>query len=215
MYTKERYMRKFFWTGRFFQIGVMFFLAVVLFGVGCGGSATEIDGVNADVVEAGNPSAKPRKLEGEVEAEQTTAVDEACSADGVEVYDTGETVNTATIEADCTFELEVAAGKAWGIRFFKDDVVVAVMTFNNGKGLSLAPVYYTSDSDTSVNIGQARFYDGVAYAQFEPSRQNDQDGDGTEDYYDTDDDNDSLLDTMETDCDADGVINDLDLASEC
>jgi len=176
----------------------------------CGTSAVTGETLTPDasVVEAGNPpSSKPRKLEGST----TVAKNGQCTADELESYDTAGKLVTTEVNADCTFSTSLNSGKAWGVRFYNQGDVIGTMVFENGSGLPLSFVYYTSDSSSSVDFGEVHFASLWAYPAVQPATQNDRDGDGQTDYVDADDDNDGILDDAETDCDNNHIWDDLEV----
>ena len=168
--------------------------------------------------ETGNPAAL-RVVRGTVapsfSALSISAVGNNCAAGQVVAIDSNETSYEFAIEEDCSFELLLPIDHAYRILFLVEDEITAVMSFNNGPGQSNSPVMILSFGD-EINLGVVTAVGGVATPENEPSLQNDQDGDGINDFDDLDDDNDGIADIDEVDCDLDGIIDDYDsINSDC
>lgn len=137
-----------------------------------------------------------------------------CTAEVVQSYDTATTVVSTGVADDCTFTMETATGKAWGVQFLNGTEVIATMIFENGTARPDELVYYTGEEDAAIDLGLVMIAGTTAVPENEPAKQSDRDGDGFSDYDDGDDDNDGVLDIREADCDDDGILDDDDLANE-
>lgn len=166
-----------------------------LFTVNCSAGLVESDNSSGDgsIVEAGNPpTPKKRQLVGSVDES-----DSGCIADAVQAYDIEGTILSATVLTDCRFSMEVGIEKLWGVRLMRDSNVAELLVFDNGNGQSDEYFYYTSDGEEAVDLGTITVSGTFAIPGKEPAKQNDQDGDGTSDYYDTDDDGDGTPDNQD------------------
>lgn len=177
---------------------------------GCG---TELNGGS----EAGNPSGM-RLVSGSVESESVEVLSlltlEVCLADTVLATDSQGNETKATIESDCTFELELDTGKMYSLSLWLDKMLIALFEFDNDIDQFPSSFLTLGAYGDGMNLGQVQIVNGSAVPEFEPTTQNDLDGDGVPDSVDIDDDGDGISDDQELDCDLDGVIDDFDNDSE-
>lgn len=171
--------------------------------------------------EAGNPPSSNRNVIGNLTSTASTstssfsrstlrASSDNCEADLVIAYDsTGDFVE-AEAESDCSFDLDLVAGKGYEVEFYLNSIFVADLVFNNDDSSFESPVMIISGGEDAINLGQITFVGFQAFPEFEPATQNDQDGDGVFDFEDEDDNGDGTFDVDESDCDLDGFIDDFD-----
>lgn len=182
-------------------------LAIALLALHCGGNAT-VGGT-----EAGNPPQGLRIVEGNVATNNNALLRAGispCFATQVIALDsTGSTTN-ADVGSDCTFEISLAAGKAYAINLLSGDTFVASLLFQNSPSALPSAVFSISSGSTRINLGRIRLSNSDAFPETEPSEFNDDDNDGTNDFDDEDDDGDGVSDEDEDDCDLDGYRDDFD-----
>lgn len=161
--------------------------------------------------EAGNPS---RTVTGSVPASGSSALKLQstfpCLADTVIATNSRNEEVSATVQDDCSFTLNLPSDEAYQIDSELDGVYGATMTFENAPGRFSAPVMLISPGEDPISLDEITIVDETAIPGREPSRQNDQDGDGLPDFSEMDADGDGVPDTDEEDCDLDGIINDFD-----
>jgi hypothetical protein len=134
----------------------------------------------------------------------------SCLADTVIATNSRNEEISASIGDDCSFSLDLPSDEAYQIDFELDGVYLATMAFDNAPGRFSAPVMLISAGEGPIALDEIIIVEETAIPGREPSRQNDQDGDGLPDFSDSDDDGDGVPDTEEEDCDLDGIINDFD-----
>lgn len=187
-------------------------LLILYFLWGCGPDTTLAPGDNnptdANITEAGNPP-KPKKLREVRGVVPPGETDGSCLVDEVVAFDPSGVEKSGDVLGDCSFVLDLATGTAWGLEFARSADIFS-MEFNNSPQRPKAPVYFQSDGDLPIDLGQITHAGEGLVPQFEPSLQNDQDADGFVDFKDGDDDNDGTLDRDEADCDGDGIIDDFE-----
>lgn len=178
-------------------------LVVALIFASCGG------GNSTGGAEAGNPpSAGIRAVTGTL---PQSSIAETCPADAVVATNSRAEATMADVESDCSFSLNLATGKAYTLGFVLGDEFIASMIFNNGSGMSGSMVMMVSEGDNPIELGLITFTNGNAFPGNEPSRQNDRDEDGRNDFEDEDDDDDDIADDEDNeDCDMDGFSDDMD-----
>lgn len=186
----------------------IYLLIFLLFIFSCGGAGSGSDLFEGQFggTEIGNPP-KERKVKGIVR------VDLSCPVNQVIVLDSSENIQKFDIDQDCSFDFELETGKAYSLRFYKDDELIMTLQFNNG--FRESEYFFLSPADSPLDLGIIILDDARAIPSRNPASQNDRDQDGRSDFVDTDDDNDSILDENELDCDQDGIIDDIDLDIQC
>lgn len=190
-------------------------LLFVLFFLSCG-SGGGTDGSALGGTEAGNPPAlrtvtgTVAQVPGATLVKPQAAVVATCAADTLTVTDTASSASNFQIENDCTFTFLLAFEKAYSIVFTKGSNEYQIIFNNNNAALPEFYFVLSSDSE-NMTLGVISFVSNEAFPENEPSTQNDQDQDGTNDFDDTDDDNDGTPDASELDCDLDDIPNDYDL----
>lgn len=180
-------------------LGIVLLLSLL----GCGGATGGS--------EAGNPS---RTVTGSVPASAVSGLKLqsafSCVADTVIATNSRDEEVSATVQDDCSFALDLPSDEAYQIDFELEGVYAATMTFENSPGRFSTPVMLISAGEDPLSLDEIIIVDETAIPGREPSRQNDQDGDGLPDFSETDADGDGVPDTDEEDCDLDGIINDFD-----
>lgn len=175
-----------------------FYLSLCLFArllTACGGS---VQGGS----EFGNPT---RTLLGAL----TKAID--CPADALQAIDSLGQMTTGEInEEDCSFAVELTAGKSYQASFTLGDEVVLTLIVRNSATAAESSVFFFAEDDVPMDLGDITIEDDEAIPENEPATQNDEDNDGTSDFDDVDDDGDGVADDFEEDCDADGFLDDSD-----
>lgn len=176
-------------------------LVLVLFSLSCGtGGSTNNDLTGGS--EAGNPP-DIRNVIGEVpqssEASLRIAHQEAfsCQADEVTAINPDGNSFFADIESDCSFLLSLPIGDSYSLSFYLDESLVAEMVFDDNNDSTSPFLMIVSSGEEDINLGEIIFEGDIAYPEFEPSTQNDQDGDGLVDFDDEDDDGDGVADEGE------------------
>ena len=92
---------------------------------------------------------------------------------------------------------------------------MASMIFNNNAESFPSAILIVSAGDSPIQFGRITFSGTIATAENEPATQNDQDGDGIDDFDDDDDDDNGIPDDLEEDCDLDGIVDTYDDDSDC
>lgn len=176
--------------------------------------------------EFGNPS---RQLTGTVVAGASSSLQKgvmkaagssSCPADTVIATDSQAQTTTDSISANCSFALTLTVGKAYSVSFTSgesplgDSFVATLIVQNSSSSLS-STVFVISTGESDMDLGTITISDSEADPEVEPAAENDQDGDGTDDFDDTDDDGDGILDNNEEDCDLDGYDDDYDESDSC
>lgn len=153
--------------------------------------------------EAGNPSiiVLGRAITGTVPA---TA--DGCSFLTVFATNDLNTTTEADIQDDCSFVLDVEPDHLFKISFETPDGTLIDLTVDNN-GEPASPYFVVSAAGTAINLGSIAFDGTLATPEFEPSQQNDQDGDGLSDYDDPDDNGDGVVDADE---DGDEDVDDVE-----
>lgn len=181
-----------------------FVVLLILFVVSCGSSTSSSLGGS----EIGNPSTPSRALLGLFQ-------DNNCNIDKVIATDSLGQTTSGNLAEDCSFSIDLEADKAYAISFVRDDIFVASMIFNQGISDLDSTVFFMSEDDEAVDLGEIVINGTDAFPENQPSAQNDQDNDGINDFDDDDDDNDGQLDDQEIDCDLDGYLDDVDEDDDC
>lgn len=161
--------------------------------------------------EAGNPS---RTIVGSVSPSGAAAFGvgavTGCEADQVVAVDaSGRSFNT-NVAPDCSFEFTLRVPESYRLDFLLAGATAASMDFDNSPGRFSSPAMNLSPGDGTIYFDGVTIADGGATPSREPSKQNDQNGDGLPDFSDADDDGDGIPDTDERDCDLDGILDDFD-----
>jgi len=167
--------------------------------------------------EAGNPpTSSNRSVLGNVTATSNsstsflTANAAGCEADLVIAFDSTGGMTEAEAGSDCSFDLNLATGKAYEIEFYLNNEFVAYLVMMNDDSILETQVMIVSPDDDSINLGHITIIDFQAFPENQPATQNDIDDDGIFDFDDEDDDGDGRFDNEEEDCDLDGFLDDFD-----
>lgn len=137
-----------------------------------------------------------------------------CPADTIVAMNSSLQISIASVQVDCSFRLILTANKAYALSFTLENQFIASMIFNNNNGFSSSTTFVIS-SGNRINLGKVTVFDSLAIPENQPARQNDQDGDGINDFDDEDDNNDGRLDIDDPDCDFDGFLDDFDDQDPC
>ncbi len=176
--------------------------------------------------EFGNPS---RLLKGTVVAGTSSSLQKgvmkaansfSCPADTVIATGSLAQTTTASISADCSFSLPLTVATAYSVSFTlgespSGDSFVATLIVRSSSSSLSSNVFVISTSASDMDLGTITIIDNEANPEIEPVSENDQDGDGINDFNDTDDDGDGILDNSEGDCDLDGYNDDYDQSDAC
>lgn len=173
----------------------------------CGSTSSGLGGS-----EFGNPT---RPVTGSLVSETANggvnlAITDDCPADQIIAVDSTAQTTIAAVNVNCSFTINLVVNKAYAINFVLNDQFVASMIFNNSLDTLSSPVFIISAGDTTINLGIVTISGTIAAPETEPAEQNDQDGDGVNDFDDDDDDNDGSSDDQDEDCDLDGFTDDYD-----
>lgn len=160
--------------------------------------------------EAGNPPDVTRPVVGQLTPSNSITESVPCPADTVVAVNSLEEATFADVEDDCSFSIDLTVDEAYIILFYLDDQLIAAMLFMNGGDAESSDVMIVSQGDDPIDLGSIDLGDSTVTPENEPAEQNDQDGDGENDYVDEDDDNDDIPDSLEEDCDGDGFPDDYD-----
>lgn len=134
----------------------------------------------------------------------------SCPADTVLATDSVGDTTLASVSDDCSFRLSLSTDKAYLLSFVRDDDFVARLIFKTGVGSISSSIFVLSQAADAVDLGDVTIEEGTATAENNPTEQNDEDGDGVDDFADGDDDSDDIPDEDEEDCDLDGYGDDDD-----
>ena len=197
---------------------ILSFITILIFHTQCGTETTNDNLLGGS--EVGNPpDTITRHVIGAVEANTLSVsslkyatVDSGCVVDTIVSTTTDEEETTATIDENCTFDLNLVVDKAYSLAFYLNSDLLATMIFKMSE-TTQSFFFLLSDGEDAVDLGTIifNFTELTATPEFEPAEQNDAHGDGINDYQDTDDDGDGIPDSEEEDCDEDGILDDFDL----
>lgn len=202
---------------RFF-IKLIFILLLIDFLAGCSQSAPPSELIGG--AEAGNPPAPAtRAVKGVVSEPDLWVKDEdsvnSCFADKVVAVNTEGEEKMEDVDEQCAFSIGLLPKMAYMFSFEKENEDIASLTFNHDDETYPSSYMYLAEGDEDIDLGLIIFEGDEAFPEYEPSEQNDQDGDGINDNEDPDDDNNGINDADEIDCDLDGLwdLYDNDLES--
>lgn len=203
---------------RFF-IKLIFILLLIDFLAGCSQSAPPSELIGG--AEAGNPPAPATRAVKGVVSEPDLLVNSeeeeinTCLADIVVAVDTEGAEKIEDLDDQCSFSIGLLPNKAYMFSFEKEDEDAVNLVFNHDEETYPSSYMYLAEGEEDIDLGLIIFEGDEAFPEYEPSEQNDQDGDGIYDDEDPDDDNNGVNDADEVDCDLDGLwdLYDNDLES--